>query len=748
MRLIRTRAAVRLAGPVLLLFPPTLAAQQSEVPLVRYRDARWPSGPPIGNTAGASFLDYDGDGFSDFFVNINGRLWHNEGGVTWSLAADLDAVQPPIGSRYGSACGDYDNDGLPDIATEPRQNFDDDCFHLLHNLGGGPNFVDVATDPSIVLGQPCEMNAETGCWADVDEDGDLDLWVTAYPDPEALDGGGHRFWENLGPSGPGGAYRLELRTEEAGLGLPGNTSRPEGAQILDIDRDGDVDAFANNTVYQNISETSPRFVALLRSLTGITLAGTLDEGALFADHDMDGDQDLFVLYQGQSNRLWESRGDGTFFDARNVIDRPGRGASQGSSAEDWDLDGDLDLTTGNVLRRNLRVETGQLFLRIAEHDIPDSDLQLASPAWADWDEDGDPDVILANWRASSFLYRNTTYDRDTPPLERRTVRIRVVRDDPDLPRGLETEFGATVEIRVHDDTSGLVRRRFVASSHGYLQQSEYELTMALPAGTDARFPAMGVHFDLLVDFPGLASRGILRVDPTLNRALGGIHLGKLADREITVFRSGKVVLDGVAFPPRADVSPRLTTTTGGLALAAIGAPLPDPVPAPGESWFVGAQLDTALARGPLHAEELLLDGQLDLAVLCKGEPFNAALWDASGPGSPRRVWQATFATSSRNRRSYFPVSFTLQPRRVYRVVCRVSELRGSPIAGPVFDEPVLTEGGLSFQDLDPCSGLALRRAEVDPSRVYLALRFRELGVPAPQSPAAPLAPAAGPGRAR
>src|SRR5262249_47602450 len=170
--------------------------------------------------------------------------------------------------------------------------------------------------PDLLDVQPCGMYAETFAWADVDDDGDLDLWATAYQSSVQPGSGGNRFFENLGPSGPGGAFRFALKTDESGLGNPPNVQRPEGAQFVDADRDGDVDGYAGGTYYQNRSAAGvPHFVPLLRTTTGITLPNTLDEGAMFFDYDLDGDQDLLVVYKGLGNKIWENRGDGTFFAA-------------------------------------------------------------------------------------------------------------------------------------------------------------------------------------------------------------------------------------------------------------------------------------------------------------------------------------------------------------------------------------------------------------------------------------------------
>jgi len=684
----------------------------TDVPLRRL------SGTPTFSSSGVSFLDYDGDGWIDLFINSNAGLWRNDAGLAFTRVADLDIYLPPIAGRYGSSCGDYDNDGLPDIACSPRG----DCLYVLHNLGGSV-FEDLTADPNRFQDPPsCQLFGETFCWADVDADGDLDLWATAYPDDVNPGSDGNQFFENLGPVGPGGAYVLANRTVESNLGVPDNVQRPEGAQFVDVDRDGDLDAYANGTLYQNVTATDgPRFRRLIRQDTGILFANRLDEGVLFFDHDLDGDQDLLLLYRVNLG-LWENRGDGTFVDATAQLEAPGSGATEGCSAEDWDLDGDVDLTTAGFFRRNLLVETGEPFLRLASTAIPLTFLNFCLPAWGDWDKDGDPDCALANFNGPGAFFRNTTYEPDTPASQKTSVRVRPVRDSATVARGLETEFGATVEVRPRGDDSGLVRRRFVASSHGYLQQSEYALTLALPPGPDPKAPAHGVVFDLLVDFPSLEADGIRRVDRFVNPVLGELELASLAEREITVFRSGIVRIDGTDHAPRAGVDPRLHST-GALVLPAEGVPPPELEPVPGPDGWVGIELDTHTTEEAVLVQELVLDGALVPAGPGRCDA-NVLLFDLTHGDVPLLLAAEKRATRPENRRSFLPVEWRLKPDRIYRVLCRVSSRRASPlVAVPAV---LANHGGFTLDSSPGCNALPLLEMPIEPDRAYLELRWRTL----------------------
>ena len=708
-----------------------LGAAPLDVPLSLWTSPSHPSGLNFRGTMGVSFGDYDGDGFIDIFACYSGNLWRNLGGIDWQFAADLSSVLPMTERRYGASFGDYDNDGLPDIATASRVPYwGDDRMHLLlHNNGGGANYTDVADDPEIVETQP-HGNLETVCWADVNGDGNLDLFLPAYPDWAG--GPGNFFLLNQGPAGPQGAYRFTESSAASGLDNPPGTARPEGAQFADIDGDGDIDLFANGTLYRNVSTRSvTRFNPEDVVASGIALPGSIDEGAMFFDYDLDGDFDLFVVYTNEGIILWENRGDGTFQAAEaEVVDAPLTGLNLGMSAEDWDNDGDVDFTTRAVFRRNMLVEKGKRHFVVASTSIPERDLVSATPAWGDWDRDGDLDCALGNWGESGRLYANTLYSTATQNAAKSYVRVRAVHDSLSVARGLETEYGATAEVRVLTGTDPYRRRKFVASSHGYLNQNEYALHFGLP---------LAARVDLSVDFPGLSADGLWRVDKAVNPALGNIDPQTLTDREITVTRCGQVVIDGVVHDAIPLASARLTSTERGSFVPSADSNREESVAAPPPDRYVGLAFDTANTTERLAVKEILLDGQLDAAMKCTSGDRNIALWDVTDAEHPFAVAGGIVraTTSSRNLRSAIPVDVILEPRRSYRLVARVSEYRATTIAAPYAAGAINVQGGLFFNDAAGCGGMQAAQASTNAAKAALAIRFGPLSPDSRTDPVGP-----------
>ncbi len=715
---------------------PGPAPTAPDVPLRLWRNAEYPNGLSLGETMGVSWGDYDADGFIDLFACQSGRLWHNVGGMTWELAADLRGFMPPAERRYGSSFGDYNNDGLPDIATAPRVPiWGDDRMHLLKNLGEGPNFVDVAFDEEIIDAQPYN-NAETLCWADVDGDRNLDLFVPVYP-PWVGGGPGNFFLSNQGPPFPGGEPCFHETAASVGLDNTPGSPRPEGAQFADVDFDGDVDLFSNGTLYRNRSSLrAALFEPMLAAASGIGLGASLDEGAMFFDYDLDGDQDLVVTYVVEGVRIWENRGDGTFFAAEpGIVGAPFIGLNLGLSAEDWDNDGDIDFTTRQVFRRNMLIEEGSRHFKVATHAINASHLTSATPAWGDWDRDGDLDCAVGDWGDEGHLYENTLYGPGTPDVERRYVRVRVLGGAPGPTAGLEVEYGATVELHLAGDPSGPRRRKFVASSHGYLNQNEYTLHFALPPYDEEAQGQGDLRFDLTVDFPDVPSRGLWRLDRSVNQVLGDIDLAALANRQIDIYRCGQVALGGTLHDPSPLAPISLTTTAEGLAQPTATSPLPPLASAPDDYW-VGLAIDTGAAATNLAVKEIIVDAELHDAVDCAAGSFNIALWDVTDPSRPILApgGMLNRRSSPRDHRSHLPADLVLEPQRVYRLVARVRGFRPTSIAAPLAAGALTVLGGTYFTDTLPCTGTEVVSAIPDLSATSMAIRFAAVPASLVQDP--------------
>lgn len=560
----------------------------------------------LGN--GISVADVNGDGWVDIVVPSAMALWTNQAGEGW-VYSDIPFLLGYTAGQYGASLGDYDGDGLPDLVTEPRGGY----AELLQNTGGAFElFADgYFADP------PGSQDAETAAWVDADSDGLLDVFVPAYY-------GRSGFWHQAGDSG---SPSFEQVAAEVGLVLRSDDYiRPEGAQFVDIDRDGDPDVYVCGELFQNQSTPGiPRFEA--QPDVGIDPA--FDEGAAFADIDMDGDFDLAVLYMDhyyfrdrpvRGLSLWENLGDGTFapMDLERVDSHDNvrlDSLEEGLSFADWDNDGDPDLTFTDTFVENEWREAGDVRFTAYETSAAAED---TIPAWFDADLDGDLDLARARYGGSARFYENALYD-GIAEADRHVLRVRAVEDSDVVAGGVETQFGATVEARLAGEPPEVRRRQFVASGHGYLNQSEYTLSFGLE-GADA------LTAEVTIDFPNAADEGVWRIDPVIQPALAAVDVGS---RTVTVYRSGAAVVDGVRYEPSEVESPILVTA-GGVPPTTDADALE---PAPDVTW-VGVEVHVPVEDDVTRVaalREVLVEGVLAPPVACGDIDGSVLIWDVT-PG--------------------------------------------------------------------------------------------------------------------
>jgi hypothetical protein len=185
---------------------------------------------------------------------------------------------------------------------------------------------------------------------------------------------------------------------------------------VDVDNDGDLDLFVtngrsggeNNMLYINDGTG-----VLVRNTTSIIANdGRSSDGATFGDYDNDGRIDAFVAnWYGQNNLLYHNSGVSGFTQITTEPPASDGGFSEAGSWADYDLDGDLDLfvaNSGGDLRNFLYRNNGNgSFTRVDTGVVATETLPSRHGAWGDYDNDGDPDLFVAN-EGSTFnsLYQN------------------------------------------------------------------------------------------------------------------------------------------------------------------------------------------------------------------------------------------------------------------------------------------------------------------------------------------------------
>jgi hypothetical protein len=403
---------------------------------------------------GVAVIDYDDDGWLDLFV-VNGsvlegfpngnvptsHLYRNQRDGTFR---DVTAAAGLTQSGWGQAAcsGDYDNDGHDDLfVTYWGQN------RLYHNRGDG-TFEEVTAAAGLRNARP---RWSTGCaFLDFDRDGRLDLFAANYIDfdlasapvpesglcrykglpvacgPPGLPGGKNVLYRNAGQG------RFEDVSERSGI-TRANGTYALGVSTLDFNNDGWVDLYVANdsnpsALYINNKDGTFKDVGVAAgcaySQDGKPQAGM---GVAAGDYDRNGTIDLFKTnFAGDTSTLYANDGKGLCEDRTFSagIGLNTRWLGWGVAFVDLDNDGwlDLFLVNGHVYPEVERLKTEAaykqrkvVYRNLGNGRFEDITTRLGPPvttpaagrgaAFADFDNDGDIDVIVNNMNATPDLFR-------------------------------------------------------------------------------------------------------------------------------------------------------------------------------------------------------------------------------------------------------------------------------------------------------------------------------------------------------
>jgi len=353
---------------------------------------------------GLAVGDYDNDGFPDLYVTNFGpnRLFHNNGDGTFS---DVSVATGTAHPGYGASATwtDIDGDGSLDLYVAnylqiDRRNYTI-CAHeyrgrsvyvlcpprkyafepdvLYQNQGQG-TFVDISRTSGIAAVAPQPgLGVAT---ADLDDDGDLDLYVANDTTPNFL-------WTNDGH----GRFTDTGLLSGTALDRAGEAQAGMGVAVGDVDSDGRLDLFVTNyyaetnTLYRG--EGNGLFLDVTDELgVGAASRTRLGFGILLADFDHDTRLDAFVANGHLSDRLAEIGQNVPFRQRAQLMHNDGRrfrDASEqagpyfqreclgrGCAAADFDRDGRLDVAVQHLndrpalLRNSTRTNNAVLQLEL------------------------------------------------------------------------------------------------------------------------------------------------------------------------------------------------------------------------------------------------------------------------------------------------------------------------------------------------------------------------------------------------
>ena len=360
----------------------------------------------------------------DAFDHSDGTTWNrllsNDGDGTFedvTIQAGFEnqyvntGIPAARGEKMGASWGDYDNDGYPDLfLTNSRED------QLYHNEGNG-TFVDVTGQAGVASCFNCYSGS--GLWWDHDRDGDLDLYVSQLK-------GDNVMYENTGDSdGSGQVTFVDITqlTNLAGFGItwasvPLDLDK-DGFLDLYLVNDNQENQLFENRFGSNwyIENAAAYKLNDEGAGMGVTVGDYNNDGLfdIYVTNIFNHHPNPLFTYIGNPRR---------FDDLADEMGVADTGWGWGTKFFDCDHDGDEDLyavngvepdqvlfgdvqeDVNNFFFKNLFMEGTESFVDWSVASKTDELANARGLEVFDYDNDGDLDMVVANTVEAPFLFRN------------------------------------------------------------------------------------------------------------------------------------------------------------------------------------------------------------------------------------------------------------------------------------------------------------------------------------------------------
>ncbi len=249
-------------------------------------------------------------------------------------------------------------------------------------------------------------------WGDYDGDGDPDLYIA----------NSNGQWNALYRNNGNGNFQKITAPKEKASETVIHGGNSQGVNWVDYDNDGDLDLFVvsrgeeANFLYRNDSLTA--FTKINDS--PLTTVGISASMACWADFDRDGDLDVFLAGYDHPNMAFRNIGAGEFEKVDNTaLTNNQEGRARACGCGDANNDGFPELYVANARRPNLYFQNlGNWQFKSIENSHLVEDVGYSyGVSWADYDDDGDMDLFVANFDKENFLYNNDGVGNLTPITE-------------------------------------------------------------------------------------------------------------------------------------------------------------------------------------------------------------------------------------------------------------------------------------------------------------------------------------------